>query len=83
MPFKFIFVIDSIPDKPYMFDVDAYPLMNGIDVINRFDGHIYLLIGQDYAEYFPSLHLNVKLSLCSEDTTRLCVTWPQYWLIIQ
>ena len=48
---KSIFVIDSIPGKPYMFDVDAYPYMNGID------GHIDLLIGQDYAECVQPLHL--------------------------
>ena len=35
----------------------TYPYMNGIDVKDRFDGHIDLLIGQYYAECFQPLHL--------------------------
>ena len=52
-----IFVVDSIPGKPYNLDISTYSHLHGLDVIDRFDGHIDLLIGQDYADCFMPLDL--------------------------
>lgn len=54
---KSIFVVNSIPGRSYMFDSSDYPYLSGIDVIDNFDGHIDLLLGQDYADCFIPLQL--------------------------
>ena len=54
-----IFVVDHIPGKAYNLDATQYPHLYNIDVIDNFDGRIDLLIGQDYADCFQPLELNL------------------------
>ena len=50
--FKSIFVVNSIPGIPYKINVNLYPYLYSLDLVDNFDGHIDVLIGQDYASCF-------------------------------
>ena len=52
---KNVYVVDSIPTKPFHIDVDSYSHLKDIDVVTSVDHDVDLLIGQDYASCFVPL----------------------------
>ena len=52
---KNVYVVDSIPTKPFNIDVDSYSHLKDIDVVTSVDHDVDLLIGQDYASCFVPL----------------------------
>ena len=52
---KNVYVVNSVPTKPFNVDVNRYSHLRDIDVVSSFDHDVDLLIGQDYARCFLPL----------------------------
>ena len=52
---KNVYVVNSVPTKPFNVDVTRYSHLRDLDVVSSFDHDVDLLIGQDYARCFLPL----------------------------